>query len=49
MGAIPIHLFDTQVKTIEENTPKLVKNLNPHVIDVLKKDNADFASIINDL
>ncbi|MDQ3098278.1 MAG: hypothetical protein M3Q44_00845 [bacterium] len=57
-GSDSIHLFDTQVKTIEENTPKLVKNLNPHVIDVLKKDNAnktekeiyaDFASIIDDL
>lgn len=33
--------FDTKVKSIEENTEKIIKNLNPKVIGVLKEDKAE--------
>lgn len=33
--------FDTKLKTIEENTEKIIKNLNPKVIGVLKENKAD--------
>lgn len=33
--------FDSQIKYIEENNEKILKNLNPKIIDVLKEDKSN--------